>query len=142
MTVSDAVWIVLNLFHQRKIHFINVRLKFSNCLYLSVAVAILKLFMAIKSSRIGYWWGRFDLFAGQTSSCESHGVLQVDPNGTGSHFQQYNYGSAVCRFGISMTKFWPGIILFLVPLPGNLPFSCLTFDFWTAFQLAYLNCCR
>lgn len=58
-----------------EIHFINVRLKCSHCLYLSVAVAILKLFMAIKSSRIGYWWGRFDLFAGQTSSCESHGVL-------------------------------------------------------------------
>lgn len=45
---------------------------------------------------------------------------------------------AVLKF--QWLKICPGIILFLVPLPGNLPFSCLTFDFWTAFQLAYLNC--
>lgn len=89
-----------------EIHFINpcqTEMQ-SVCLYLNGAVAILKLFMAIKSSGIGYWWGMFDLFPGQTTWCGSHGVLQVDPNGIGSHYLKYDYSSAVCGFEISMTK--------------------------------------
>lgn len=33
-----------------------------------------------------------------------HGVLQVDPNGIGSHYLKYDYSSAVCGFEISMTE--------------------------------------
>jgi hypothetical protein len=111
----------------------------SLCLYLSGAVAILKLVMAIKSSLTGYWWECLICSLAR----RRHVNLMVFYRSIQMvlvHIFKNIIMVVQCVLEFQLPKFWPGIILFLVPLTGNLPFSCLTFDFWTAFQLAYLNC--